>query len=70
MFGIGYFKAEPTEFVRKVAGGRVKKEGRALSFYYLRRRTSIVSGLARSWRSSARCHRTGLSFPTASRPIT
>jgi hypothetical protein len=42
MFGIGYFKAEPTEFVRKVAGGRVKKEGRALSFYYLRRRTSIV----------------------------
>ena len=42
MFGVGYFKAQPTEFVRKVAGGRVKKEGRALSFYYLKRRTSIV----------------------------
>jgi regulator of protease activity HflC (stomatin/prohibitin superfamily) len=42
MFGIGYFKAQPTEFVRKVAGGRVKREGRALSFYYLKRRTSIV----------------------------
>jgi regulator of protease activity HflC (stomatin/prohibitin superfamily) len=42
MFGIGYFKAQPTEFVRKVAGGRVKKEGQALSFYYLKRRTSIV----------------------------
>ena len=42
MFGIGYFQAQPTEFVRKVAGGRVKREGRALSFYYLKRRTSIV----------------------------
>jgi regulator of protease activity HflC (stomatin/prohibitin superfamily) len=42
MFGIGYFKAQPTEFVRKVTGGRVKREGQALSFYYLKRRTSIV----------------------------
>ena len=42
MFGIGYFKAQPTEFVRKVAGGRVRREGRALSFYYIKRRTSIV----------------------------
>jgi hypothetical protein len=42
MFGIGYFKAQPTEFVRKVAGGRVKREGQALSFFYLKRRTSIV----------------------------
>jgi regulator of protease activity HflC (stomatin/prohibitin superfamily) len=42
MLGIGYFKAQPTEFVRKVAGGRVKREGQALSFYYLKRRTSIV----------------------------
>jgi regulator of protease activity HflC (stomatin/prohibitin superfamily) len=42
MLGIGYFKAQPTEFVRKVAGGKVKREGQALSFYYLERRTSIV----------------------------
>src|SRR5918995_6810044 len=42
MLGIGYFKAQPTEFVRKVAGGRVNREGQALSFYYLKRRTSIV----------------------------
>jgi regulator of protease activity HflC (stomatin/prohibitin superfamily) len=42
MLGIGYFKAQPTEFVRKVAGGGVKREGQALSFYYLKRRTSIV----------------------------
>src|SRR5919112_803612 len=42
MFGIGYFKAQPTEFVRKVAGGRVNREGQALSFYYLKCRTSIV----------------------------
>ena len=32
MFGIGCFKAQPTEFVRKVVGGRVKREGQALSF--------------------------------------
>ena len=42
MFGIGYFKAQPTEFVRMVAGGGVVKEGEALSFYSLKRRTSIV----------------------------
>ena len=42
MFGIGYFKAQPTEFVQKVAGGQVKIEGQALSFYYLKRRTSVV----------------------------
>lgn len=42
MFGIGYFKAQPTEFVRKVVGGRVVREGEALSFYYIKRRTSIV----------------------------
>ncbi|HEU4847035.1 MAG TPA: SPFH domain-containing protein [Rubrobacteraceae bacterium] len=42
MFGIGYFKAQPTEFVQKVAGGRIKREGQALSFYYLKRRTSVV----------------------------
>lgn len=42
MFGIGYFKAQPTEFVRKVSGGRVKREGQALSFYYRKRTTSIV----------------------------
>ena len=42
MFGIGYFKAQPTEFVQKVAGGQVKREGQALSFYYLKRRTSVV----------------------------
>jgi regulator of protease activity HflC (stomatin/prohibitin superfamily) len=42
MFGIGYFKAQPTEFVQKVAGGQIKREGQALSFYYLKRRTSVV----------------------------
>ena len=42
MFGIGYFKAQPTEFVQKVAGGQVKREGQALTFYYFKRRTSVV----------------------------
>lgn len=42
MFNIGYFKAQPTEWVRQYVGGRLVKEGRGLSFYYLRHRTSIV----------------------------
>jgi hypothetical protein len=42
VFGIGYFKAQPTEYVQKFVGGRAVREGEALSFYYLEHRTSIV----------------------------
>jgi len=43
MLDIGYFKAQPTEFVMKYVGGRVKKAGTGLSFYYLRHNTQIVT---------------------------
>lgn len=43
MFDIGYYKAQPTEWVRKFVGGRPAREGQALSFYYLKHRTSIVA---------------------------
>lgn len=38
---IKYFKAEPTEFVRISAGGKVKDEGTGISAIYLPFRTSI-----------------------------
>ncbi|MBN1573205.1 MAG: SPFH domain-containing protein [Deltaproteobacteria bacterium] len=41
MFGIHYFKAEPTEFVRIRIGRRVKKEGEGISGYYLPYRTTV-----------------------------
>jgi SPFH domain / Band 7 family len=42
MFNIGYYKAQPTEWVRQFVGGRLAREGPALSFYYLKHRTSVV----------------------------
>ena len=39
---IGYYKARPTEYVRKYVRGRPVREGEALSFYYLKYRTNIV----------------------------
>lgn len=37
-----YFKGQPTEYVMKFSGGRVRSQGKGLSFYYLVRTTSIV----------------------------
>lgn len=37
-----YFKGQPTEYVMKFSGGKVRAQGKALSFYYLVRTTSIV----------------------------
>ena len=34
MFGIRYFKASPTTYVRHHVGGRVRREGAGLSFFY------------------------------------
>jgi hypothetical protein len=42
MLNIGYFKAQPTEYVRQFVRGRLVREGQALSFYYLKHHTSIV----------------------------
>jgi hypothetical protein len=42
MLGIAYFKGQPTDFVIEYVRGRPLRQGRALSFYYLRHSTSIV----------------------------
>ena len=38
---MGYFKAEPTEFVRMSAGGKVKKQGKGITAVYMPFRTTI-----------------------------
>ena len=43
MFGIGYFKGQPTEYVLKYAGGRVTAEGVGRAFFYTRYNTQIVA---------------------------
>ncbi|GIW87768.1 MAG: hypothetical protein KatS3mg108_2092 [Isosphaeraceae bacterium] len=43
MFNLGYYKALPTEFVQKYAGGRLAREGHGLAFFYLKFRTQIVA---------------------------
>ncbi len=37
-----YFKGQPTEYVLRFSGGKVRAQGKGLSFYYLVRTTSIV----------------------------
>jgi hypothetical protein len=43
MFNIGYFKAQPTEYIIKYASGRVAREGQGLAFFYLRHNTQVVA---------------------------
>jgi hypothetical protein len=43
MFGIAYFKGQPTEYIFKHSGGRVSQEGAGLSFFYLQYKTQIVA---------------------------
>jgi len=43
MFDIGFFKAQPNEYVFKYAGGRLRRQGPGLAFYYLRHNTQIVT---------------------------
>ncbi len=42
MFDIGFFKAQPTEWVRRYAGGKVAREGTGLSFYFFKHNAQIV----------------------------
>ncbi len=42
MFGISFFKGQPTDYIIKYVGGRVTKEGLGRAFYYLTRNTQIV----------------------------
>lgn len=43
MFGIRFFKGQPTEYVIKYVSGRVRGEGQGLAFYYLQHNTQIVT---------------------------
>jgi regulator of protease activity HflC (stomatin/prohibitin superfamily) len=43
MFGIGYYKGQPTEFVLHYRGGQVVASGPGLAFFYLRYRSQVVA---------------------------
>ena len=43
MLDIGFYKGEPTDYVIKYSGGKARREGRGLAFYYLKHNTSIVA---------------------------
>jgi hypothetical protein len=43
MLNIGYFKAQPTEYIIKYASGRVAREGQGLAFFYLKHNTQLVA---------------------------
>src|SRR4051794_10978649 len=43
MFGIGYFKGQPTDYILRYASGRVRAEGLGLAFYYWRFNTHVVA---------------------------
>lgn len=43
MFGVGYFRGQPTEYVLKYTSGRLTKQGMGLSFPYLQHNTQIVA---------------------------
>lgn len=43
MFGIGYFKGQPTDYIQRHTSGSVRKEGMGLAFYYLSFNTQIVA---------------------------
>jgi hypothetical protein len=43
MLGVRYYKAAPTTYVLQFAGGRVKREGMGLSFFYFAPRTTLVA---------------------------
>jgi hypothetical protein len=43
MFDLGFFKAQPTEYVIEYVDGRVVREGHGLAFYYTEHKTHIVA---------------------------
>ena len=43
MFDIGFFKAQPTEYVIEYVDGHVVREGHGLTFYYLEHKTHIAA---------------------------
>ena len=43
MFGLRFFKGQPTDYIIKYVSGRAKSEGLGLAFYYLRHNTQIIA---------------------------
>jgi SPFH domain / Band 7 family len=43
MLNIGYFKAQPTEYIIQYVSGRVAREGKGLAFFYLKHNTQVVA---------------------------
>jgi regulator of protease activity HflC (stomatin/prohibitin superfamily) len=43
MFGIGYFKGQPTDYIQRYTSGVVRQEGMGLAFYYMRFNTQVVA---------------------------
>ena len=43
MFGLGYFKGQPTDYIQRYTSGAVRSEGMGLAFYYWRFNTQIVA---------------------------
>jgi hypothetical protein len=42
MLNIGYFKAQPTQYILKYSGGRLAREGEGLAFFYWKRPVSSI----------------------------
>jgi hypothetical protein len=42
MLNIGYFKAQPSEYVIRYGSGRVVREGQGLAFFYWKHNTQVV----------------------------
>jgi regulator of protease activity HflC (stomatin/prohibitin superfamily) len=40
---LGYFKGQPNEYVMRYSGGKLSQEGQAVSFFYWRSNTTIVT---------------------------
>jgi hypothetical protein len=43
MLNIGYFKAQPNEYIIKYTSGRLSREGQGLAFFYFKHNTQIVA---------------------------
>jgi hypothetical protein len=43
MFGLGFFKGQPTEHIIKYVGGKIMRQGRGLTFFYFRHNTQIAA---------------------------
>src|SRR6267154_6003605 len=43
MFGLGYFKGQPTDYILRYSSGAIREEGMGLAFYYCRFNTQVVA---------------------------